>query len=474
MLFVSRLSSATRRSSLFLSATLALALPLVGSPSALAQKSAPPHAANETAKQAAILIETDAILKEVSKLRGLAVKRPVTSGFRTRPELEHDVIRDLDESTPSQEFESQAKLSIALGLLPPNYKLREEMIKILTEQISGYYNPKTGEFVLTESSNASADEQKIVIAHELTHALQDQHFNLRRFENPPPGDGDRNLAIHCLIEGDATVAMLAYGFKGAINIASLPVSLSELMQQMSESGLDASKTPAIAAAPKSIRASLLFPYAGGAGFVQALLKKGGWSAVSQAFTDLPETTEQVLHPEKYFAREHAMRITLAPCEKLLGDGWREVAADVNGEFGYRLILGQFLDSGVAKRAAEGWDGDACRLYENPKSKRSFLVQHTAWDAPEDAQEFFDAYVERTKRQRPGLRLTADASGVAQADAPDGALHIERRGRDVLILEGVPKSSDPATLAERFWKNDAKSKSGDAPKRAAARKTNFVN
>ncbi len=404
------------------------------------QRAVPPRVAKA-------LAETKTILQDVSRLRELSIKRPVQSGYRSRKEVERVVIQDLDASQTPEEFANQRKMLVALGLIPKDYALREELIRVLTEQIAGFYRPKTGEFVLTESmGDDDPDSQRVAIAHELTHALQDQHFDLRRFEKPTQGNGDRDLAIHALIEGDATVTMIAYALDGRLDIQKLPVSIGTLLENFGFLD-DTKKSPALTAAPKAIRLSLLFPYATGADFVQALLRKGGWTQVSQAFTDLPESTEQVLHPEKYFARERPVAIARPDLGTLLGPGWQRLTDDVQGEFGYRLILGEFLDEKQARRAAQGWGGDRSTLYEHRPTGQLCLIQVTHWDNPASSQAFFEAYVARTMRRFPERRFDRAPAERSTSEVVTGeGVHIERRGVDVFILEGLPPTADlPAVL-----------------------------
>lgn len=415
-------------------------------------------------KVARALSETKTILQDVSRLRELPIKRPVKSGYRSRKEVKQVVIQDLDTSQTPEEFAAQSKMLVALGLIPQNYALREEMIRLLTEQIAGFYRPKTGEFVLTESLvDDDPDSQRVAIAHELTHALQDQHFDLRRFEKPTKGNSDRDLATHALIEGDATVAMLAYALDGRVDITKLPVSIGKLLENLGALSEDPQKTPALAAAPKAIKQSLLFPYAGGADFVQALLRKGGWARVSQAFTDLPESTEQVLHPEKYFARERPVAIALPDLAAHLGSGWQRLTEDVQGEFGYRLILGEFLDEKQAHRATQGWGGDRSTLYEHRPTGQLCLVQVTHWDNQASSQAFFEAYVARTTRRFPECRFDRKQPTGSTSEVMTGeGVHILRQGATVIIVEGVPPTADLPTLLKHL--TGAVPGASQAPKR----------
>src|SRR5262249_20919571 len=166
------------------------------------------NVASSSTKSAAIVATTAAILKETSEIRELPILRPVKSGAQSRAEIERMVIRNLNEQTTPAEMHATETMLRKLGLVPRDFEYRAFLIKLLTEQVAGYYDPKLQEFFLADWIDLEA--QKPVMAHELTHALQDQHFNLRRFEHWPKGDADAELAAHALIEGDAVVSMTLY------------------------------------------------------------------------------------------------------------------------------------------------------------------------------------------------------------------------------------------------------------------------
>src|SRR6267142_1493146 len=160
---------------------------------------------SSAAKNAAIVSTTAAVLKETSEIRELPILHPVKSGAQSLAEIEQMVIRNLDEQNTPAESHATEQVLKKLGLVPRDFQYRAFLIKLLTEQVAGYFDPKQQEFFLADWIDLEG--QKPVMAHELTHALQDQHFNLRRFEKWPKGDSDAELAAHALIEGDATLAM---------------------------------------------------------------------------------------------------------------------------------------------------------------------------------------------------------------------------------------------------------------------------
>src|SRR3989440_259840 len=303
-----------------------------------------PAATNAAARNTALIAATQEVLKETSDLRQLSIVRAVQSSTQSRAEIERAVVKNLDEDiTPADMHAAEVTLK-KLGLVPQDFQYRALMTRLLTEQVAGYYDPKTQQFHLADWIDL--DGQKPIMAHELTHALQDQHFNLRRFEHWPKGDSDAELAAHALIEGDATLAMALY-------VANNPLRVLAFLKSLGATGLP---TKELDKAPRALRETLLFPYQDGEKWVSVLYRQGGWDRVTKAFTELPQSTEQ--------------------------------------------ILDQFLKSPAeSRRAAAGWGGDRFALYEGPRGE-AMLVSLSVWDTESDAREFFDTYVKRTELRYP--------------------------------------------------------------------------
>jgi len=414
-----------------------------------------PAVAAKSARNAAVAAATDEVLKETSEIRQLSILRPVQSGTLSRAEIERSIIKNLDQDmTPEAMHASEVTLK-KLGLAPSDLQYRSLMIKVLTEQVAGYYDPKSQEFYLADWIDL--DGQKPIMAHELTHALQDQHFNLRRFEHWPKGDSDAELAAHALIEGDAMLVMGLYVASDLTRALAFRKSLTTTGMASDELGK----------APRAVRESLLFPYQEGSDWTRSLYKEGGWDRVSKAFAELPQSTEQIMHPEKYFAHEAPVKVTLPDISSVLngsrsgtgvspvsssviGSGtgvppvssnagarfaftsysqnaqiwsaatrrrfgvqtnhaqaarasWRRIDTDVEGEWGLYLLLDQFLKSPAdSHRAAAGWGGDRYEVYEGPNGQACF-VSLSVWDTENDAREFFDAYVKRTALRYPNCQ-----------------------------------------------------------------------
>jgi len=408
--------------------------------------------AASTARNAAIIATSVAVLKETSELRELSILRPVKSGAQSRAEIERMIVKNLDEQTTPAEMHATELTLKKLGLAPADFQYRPFIVKLLTEQVAGYYDPKAQQFYLADWIDLEG--QKPVMAHELTHALQDQHFNLRRFEKWPKSDSDARLAAHSLIEGDATLAMTLY-------MAKNPLVALAFIRSLGATNMSSEQ---FKQAPRALRESLVFPYEQGSEWATRLYKRGGWNMVSRAFAKLPQSTEQILHPEKYFAFEAPVKVDLPDVRSLLGALWKKANYDVNGEWGLYLILDQFLNAPAeSKRAVAGWGGDRYVLYKGPKPGDVFMAQLSTWDSENDAHEFLDAYAKRTWRRYPGARAT-DSTSTQQNDTrnelhawqtDEGGVVVELRGSRVLIAEGIPSNADPQVFMRALWQRAIK-------------------
>lgn len=415
---------------------------------------APQGTASIAKRDAEALTTTEQVLKTVSRLRGLEVKSPVKSGLKTRDQIEQAVIRDLEENITPREFEATRKTLVKLGLIPDTFQLREYVIKLLREQVAGFYEPKSREFYLAAWLPVS--EQKTVIAHELVHALQDQHFNLRRFENWPKGESDAEQAAHALVEGEATLVMFQYGAEqegGKLDVTRLGSLTTMLLQQSAAD--DSARYPVLAGAPAVLREALQFPYVYGVGFAQEVLKNSSWVGLNNAYANLPTSTEQIIHPERFITRDIPLRIEIPDLAGALGKGWTRADNDVNGEIGLRILLGEFIPKRNAEEAAAGWGGDRYHLYENASAASLLISQFTNWDTAVDAEDFFTAYCSRTVKRYKEAQPVSSQPRSRVYDTGEGLALIELRGTDVVIIEGATDRQQLNRLSSLMWQSRKK-------------------
>ncbi|MHB8839193.1 MAG: hypothetical protein ACYC7F_09605, partial [Gemmatimonadaceae bacterium] len=265
--------------------------------------------------------------------------------------------------------------------------LRRFMLRLLGEQVIGYYDPAAKVlYVVRDTSAGRAALVEVTVAHELVHALQDQYFNLDSLQKQRD-DNDRLTAAQAVMEGQATYEQMSTMLGGDLGVR-MPGGWDRVREMIRE---NQTAMPVFASAPMLLQETLLFPYLSGAEFIRRFKEaKTG----RPPWQPLPVSTEQVLHFEKYLAGERPVKVELPP----LLTGTKVYENDL-GEFETRLFLFQGLqDLGTSARSAEGWGGDRYVVASLPGG--AGIVWVTVWDSPIDAGEFRDA-AERAAQRRFG-------------------------------------------------------------------------
>jgi hypothetical protein len=404
---------------------------------------------------------TDRLAVRMSALRGLPLFEPVKKEVHTPAEVRQLLLTELDKDWPPEEMAHWVEAYQALGLLPNGVDLRGVLAAVVTEQLVGAYDPDTKGMFLIDGVPATLVEP--VLVHELVHAAQDAHFNLKSLPLEQHENDDLALAVQSLVEGDATAVMFDF-------MAGRDTSTITDVEGLLRSGPEFLGSPQLALAPRTIRELFTFPYVAGFRLVNALRREGGWERVNAAYEDFPLSTEQVLHPEKFLAGEDR------PQEVVLPDALDRVVTDsliqdnVLGEFGLQLLLEEYTTSEEAVRAAEGWGGDRFRVWRRepkqesaglsspaegkspagaesppgPGASRSrgtespswLILLVTTWDSATDAQEFFAAYsrLVANKYEKEEEEPTGDATR-RRWRSERGLVEVALRGSDVVVLEG---------------------------------------
>jgi hypothetical protein len=323
---------------------------------------------------------------KIEKATGLKFKTPPHLELRSRQQVREFLLQTVNEPQVEKALDEDAMAYKLLGMVPDTLHLRDLYVRLLTEQIIGYYDPKTK--VLYVVKGAPEEYVGETILHELVHALQDQYANLDSLEHIQ-GDDDREAAIAATIEGEATFwqIYLTMGWQGDVP-AHLPGGWDQIRAQIARAK---TTQPVLGSAPFVIQESLLFPYINGADFVKRFATRHPHVS---PLTALPQSTEQVIHDGAYFGAKPDLpsTITLPPVAS-------EIAQNDMGEFGTRLFFFQHLGASASLspdsvrsaaqppsvRAAAGWDGDRYALVKT--SSGNALAWVTVWDSPVDAAEF---------------------------------------------------------------------------------------
>jgi len=386
-------------------------------------------------------LSTEAILDEiatsVSSIRELSLEKEILPKFLTDQEFKSYIEKDFADSNPADELRIDKEELVILDLLNPDYDLATNLLELNKEQVIGFYNTRLSEMVILGDLQQIGPEEKVVFAHEYTHALQDQNFDLKSLPLWDGNDSDLSLAAQAVVEGDATLAMSFYSYQ---NLS--PSELEEIAQN--EEG----QNEVLDSSPAVVRETLLFPYLEGTSFVNAIFAQGGWEAVDQLYSDLPKSTEQIIHPDRYLAKDEPQNVTIPDIKAALGEGWSLLDTDVLGELYLRIYLEAYVDSATAAKASEGWGGDSYAFWEDA-GKRHLMVVNSAWDTPQDAQEFFDAYLVFVNNKSGGSwSVRLNAQDKRWWDAADESVYLSKQGNDVLLVI-APDETTIETILPKF-------------------------
>jgi tetratricopeptide (TPR) repeat protein len=344
--------------------------------------------------------------EDVAKLRGLAAKTAIPFQRLKPAELEDRIGHSMDTQV-SEATRPDELLFTLLGLIEPATKLAQAESKLARSEILGFYDSKQKSFYFAEGK-APGLMDRLTIAHEYVHGLQDQHFDIGRAREEEK-NGDRQMAYLALIEGDAELTELIYGNE------FLPAL--EMIQTFSlmRGGVE---EETLADVPAFLRESFSFPYQQGLEFVAAVQETGDWAAVNDLYSKPPISTEQILHPERYRSGDAPVTVQLPDLAAVLGEGWKQLDSDTLGEFGWRLILTKHIGPGPAAVAADGWGGDSYSLLQQGSSFAAVL--RIVWDKETEAEQFW-ALLRKGLDLRPGYsEVVQDLIGEARTRSWRGA------------------------------------------------------
>lgn len=396
-------------------------------------------AAPANAEHRDLIARVRAQQQAVASIRTLPFLRDVAVEIESPAVMRAALERDLREQASEGDLIDLAFAWAFLGLAPPETDLFTVLVEVLEEAVGGYYSAEEERLVVVDRAidGAPADlseaMESMVVAHELVHALQDQHFDLDLLTERDIDNSDVALAVQALVEGDASYAMLyrVLPDPDAIPLASLGSVLAAAGGASTEMG------GRMATAPRALTEQLTFPYIYGLTFIQAVKQQGeGWSAVDAAFARPPLSSEQILHPDKYLSAtpDWPTAMQARRPERWIGRGWSLSEDDTLGEFGASILLSESLPDLDARATVRGWDGDRLMVWR--RGDRGAGAWLTVWDSPTDAERFAEAAFELARALRPDATWEREAERV---DGQRGAVRhaVVRDGATVLVLLDIP-------------------------------------
>jgi hypothetical protein len=374
----------------------------------------------------------------IQRIRELSFKQHVPVVLKTPNQVEQMVLADLHHDFPDAQLVADGKAGAMLALYPPGIDLKTETVKLLKSQIAGFYEPRDKEMVLVEGTTPVpiADRMlqfvvqrdlvnDMLLAHELTHALQDQNFALQDKLDALKDNSDQEMALKSVAEGDATIAGFAY-IAGRMD-NSVVETLSSSMKDLPETFAAESKDT-----PEGLGYPLIFQYSEGVRFVGEAYKRGGWKAVDALYSKPPQSTQQIINPSLYF--DHPLppvEVEVAGYQPVLKD-WSEADEDTFGELSIQIILqlGYGKDSPEVALARK-WAGDRMAILAH--NSDIGVIWIAVFRDEDSARQFADVYQKQLDRTR--------------ASTPH---HIERHGDAVLVIAGII-ANQSSVLAPAVWK-----------------------
>lgn len=366
-------------------------------------------------------------------MRGLqgAVDSPTT--LLSREEARLRITAAADELSPKREARLDRRLLAALGLYDWKLIPRDAMIEADASDASGWYDIETGEVVVVSDDDVIDAAEEVAYAHEVTHALQADAFDLAAGwpDARAPRNTDARLAWLALAEGDTTATEVAYLWRHP--------NLTATIRDAPPAAPNATGyRPPL---PQMVERVRFFPYEAGHLFVQYLLHHGGWPMVNDAYTDPPVSTEQILHPDRYWQRDRPTPVALPDLTKRLGPDWRLLTEDTFGELRIRKLLEQMGAPIHTYHAAAGWDGDRLAMWAN--GAETLVVWESVWNGERDAAEFAVAM-----RRLYGGSDLADLPGAIVTEPGEHAWVVVASGARVIVIL-APAPAVVATVLASF-------------------------
>lgn len=388
------------------------------------------------------------IIQDLKNRMGIEQIPKVFMKFETRKGLQKNMKKIINQSWSRKKIRNYEKVLRYLQLIPKNYRLWEETQKIFFNQMAGTYVPKVKSMFLLHPSEIKHEKAsfaiRILLIHELTHAMQDSYINLDSLlnENQNP-DPDIISARQAALEGQATAMMMQCSF--GMDPAKMPAFST--FKNITNTLSDQKKTPKINSIPAYLAEKLIFfPYFQGGDFYQQFLKNDSMSKPIDLLKRLPVSSEQILHFSKYLQNELPHKLTLLNEKEFMGPDWKLIHQQNFGEIDWRILLSEKAVTETASWDAEGWDGATLYLFENLKKRSQAMIMLSSWDTAEDLQQVSNSYAILLQKKYPRwVPVSGDYYFGLEGNLQGS--YLISKGCQLTILESIPLSDKDKLLKD---------------------------
>ncbi|MCL0099469.1 hypothetical protein M1O55_01190 [Dehalococcoidia bacterium] len=339
-------------------------------------------------EQESLASRMDSINLKTNVFRSLNSIRGIDIELISRDEMQSRILSDFERRKDDTLITES--LYRALGILSQNDNLYEIQLSLLDYSASSFYDTSNDTLYIASENLVSTPSQIRTYVHEFVHGLQAQHFDIKSITKNLAGNIDARIALHALVEGDATISELVF----------IDKDMSEEEREASSAVPGDELLSALREAPRVIQREFLFPLEEGARFVNYMYGAGGFETINEAYANPPLSTAQILHPERYEAGQSPIEVSVTDPSSVLGDAWSVYLENTLGEFLLQAYLEAIIGPELAVTATEGWGGDTVLLLDGPENE-SAMILRAVWDTESDAAEFVNAFAQFTHARAGG-------------------------------------------------------------------------
>lgn len=373
------------------------------------------------------------IAEELHRISGMPLKHAVPCDYISKEKINDFLKKRVKEVANPKELRAEELTLKMFGLVPDTFNLAQNTVDLLTEQAAAFYDYEKKKLFITDTTQGAS--QQPVLAHEIAHAIADQNYNLSRYIKQGRKSDDGSTARMAVMEGQATWLMSEFLARRMGQSLKDSPAMVAAMSSMSETA--GGQYPVFDHSPLYLRMTLVFPYTKGMLFQNAVFQHDGQQGFGAVFLKPPVSTQQILHPEKYF--ESVKPTEPAAPDPKLGKGYKGLVGGTLGELDHEVMLEQYSGKEVAAELAPHWRGCSFQLLENARAKRIVLLYAVEWDTEEAARKYFTAYRRQLQKKWKQMTVASESEDAVDGAGDSGRFELRRAGRIVTSAEGL----DPA-------------------------------
>ncbi len=388
-----------------------------------------------------LFAQVDGMLAGLTEITGLRARKPIPREILTREQIRDLIESRIAEGSNPEEIRREELFLKLFGFVNDDFDLKSEVVEVLAEQATALYDFKTRKLYL--ATWTPADMQEFALVHELAHALADQHFNLNKFVKSAK-TSEQDIARSAVMEGQASWLMTEYvmrqGGRSMVGNRLLAVAAAGATK------VEADRFPVFSKAPLFLRETMLFPYAEGLLFQQAVIDKLGDGAFAEVFRNPPANSQHILDPETYLAGRQTQPPALPPIK--LPKGFRRVHHGEMGQLDHRILLNQYISQEVADDLSPKWRGGRYEIQEHKKTRQAVLTYAVRWETPQSAARFLDLYKMICRKKWGDIEFDKETDTEASGRAAGRRFRLTCNGTVFTSVEGLADDTVKSPSARR--------------------------